>query len=153
MQKRKLQTGLLIKMNYISTFTITLLIVMALFHIYWVFGGKTGLDKALPTTLDGKRIINPNKFATFMVALILLGFAFVAYKLQFDNLQDGIYVYIGWFISAIFTLRSIGEFNAVGFFKKIKSTEFAKYDTRYFSPLCLYLGLFFGGFSYMACGN
>ncbi|MFA6196294.1 MAG: DUF3995 domain-containing protein [Sulfurimonas sp.] len=139
-------------MNYIAIFTIILLIVIALFHIYWVFGGKIGLDKALPTTLDGKKIINPNKFLTFMVAFVLLGFTFVTYKLQFDN-QQNYYGNFGWFISVIFTLRSIGEFNAVGFFKKIKSTEFAKYDTRYFSPLCLYLGLSFAGLSYVACGN
>lgn len=126
---------------------------MALFHLYWVLGGKIGLDKALPTTLDGKKIINPNKFLTFMVALVLTGFSLVAYKLQFENLQDDYFVYFGWFISAVFILRFIGEFNAVGIFKKIKSTEFAKYDTLYFSPLCLYLGLYFAGLSYRVCGN
>jgi hypothetical protein len=135
-------------MNFISIITSTLLVMMSGFHIYWLLGGRVGLNKAIPTTLDGKKIINPDKFATFMVALILLAFAFVAYKLQFDNVQHGIYVYCGWFISAIFILRSIGEFNTVGFFKKIKSTEFAKYDTRYFSPLCLFIGICFAILTY-----
>lgn len=135
-------------MNFIAIITSILLVVMSGFHIYWLLGGKLWLDKAIPTTLDGEKIINPSHFATFMVALILLGFAFVAYKLQFDNLQHGIYVYFGWLISVIFTLRSIGEFNTVGFFKKIKSTEFAKYDTHYFSPLCLFIGICFAILTY-----
>ncbi|RUM63417.1 MAG: hypothetical protein DSZ04_05455 [Sulfurimonas sp.] len=38
----------------------------------------------------------------------------------------------------IFFLRFIGNFNAVGLFKKIKSTTFAHYYTRYFMPLTLF---------------
>jgi hypothetical protein len=38
-------------------------------------------------------------------------------------------------------LRAIGDFNYVGFFKKIKHTKFGKNDTKYFSPLCLTIGV------------
>lgn len=140
-------------MNLITLITIAVLMIMSFFHIYWVFGGKLGLDKALPTTLDGRRLIDPSKFLTFMVALILTGFSFVAYMLHFMDVTDNMYIYSGWFVSAVFIVRSIGDFNTVGFFKKIRSTEFAKYDTRYFSPLCLYLGIYFALSAYSAVGN
>jgi hypothetical protein len=45
-----------------------------------------------------------------------------------------------WFIPSVFILRAIGEFNYVGFFKKIKHTEFAKADSKIFSPLSLGIG-------------
>jgi len=48
----------------------------------------------------------------------------------------------GWAIPAIFLLRALGDFRYVGFFKKVKTTPFAKADTKFFSPLCLMLGLF-----------
>lgn len=81
------------------------------------------------------------------MGIILVLFAYIAYALQFNdftiNENRNFYVYSGIFLSTIFTLRAIGEFNAVGFFKKIKDTEFAIYDTKYFSPLCLILGAIF----------
>lgn len=129
-------------MNFIAIVTIVLLIIMGLFHFYWAFGGKVGFDKALPTK-DGKRMINPGKLLTFIVSIFLFTFAFVAYLLRFNVLIEDHVVYVGWTLSVLFILRAIGEFNAVGFFKKIKSTEFAEYDTKYFSPLCVYLGVAF----------
>ncbi|MEM6843120.1 MAG: DUF3995 domain-containing protein [Bacteroidota bacterium] len=41
----------------------------------------------------------------------------------------------------IFILRALGEFNYVGFFKRVKNTEFARADSRIFSPLCLGIGV------------
>ena len=32
-----------------------------------------------------------------------------------------------------------GNFRLVGFFKKVRGTRFATLDTRYYSPLCLFL--------------
>lgn len=129
-------------MDLIAIVTITVLMIMGSFHLYWAFGGKVGLDKALPTK-DGKRLIDPGKTLTLFVGVILLGFSYVAYSLHFNEINTDYIVYIGWIISALFFIRAIGEFNAIGFFKKIRSTEFAKYDTRFFSPLCLYLGVVF----------
>ena len=133
-------------MSFVATITILALIIMGLFHFYWVFGGKVGLDKALPTK-DGIKLLNPSKALTFFVGVVLIVFAYIAYALQFYdftvNENQNFYLYSGIFLSTIFTLRAIGEFNAVGFFKKIKDTEFAIYDTRYFSPLCVILGVVF----------
>lgn len=126
-------------MNFLSIVTIVVLILIAILHFYWSFGGKIGLSVALPTK-DGKKLINPGKFLTFLVGIILMSFAYVTYILRFGDINS-LYIYFGWIISFIFILRAVGDFNAVGFFKKIKSTEFAIYDTRYFSPLSLYLGV------------
>lgn len=133
-------------MNIIVIITIIVLIIMGLFHFYWVIGGKIGLDKALPTK-DGKLLLNPGKILTTIVGIGLLGFGYIAYVLQFKDLTTmqyaNYYVNISWMLSAIFIIRAIGEFNAIGFFKKIKETQFAIYDTKYFSPLCLVLGVIF----------
>lgn len=138
-------------MNLIAIITILTLTVMGLFHFYWAIGGKVGLDKALPTK-DGVRLLNPSKTLTFFVGIVLLIFAYIAYGLQFYdftiNTNRNFYFYSGLFLSIIFTLRAIGEFNAIGFFKKIKNTEFAIYDTKYFSPLCLVLGIIFAILTY-----
>ncbi|MBK7465824.1 MAG: DUF3995 domain-containing protein [Saprospiraceae bacterium] len=45
------------------------------------------------------------------------------------------------FIAILFIVRAIGDFQYVGFFKKIKHSLFAEYDTNYFSPLCLIIGI------------
>ncbi len=129
-------------MDVIAILTVTLLGIAGVFHFYWAFGGKVGIDKAVPTK-DGVRLLNPGKALTFFVGVVLCGFAFVAYALHFSALQTDYLVVTGWGLSVLFILRAVGEFNAVGFFKKIKSTEFARYDTRYFSPLCLFLGVAF----------
>jgi len=42
---------------------------------------------------------------------------------------------------SIFLLRAIGDFNYVGFFKKIKDTNFGKMDSKYYSPLCLVIAI------------
>jgi hypothetical protein len=52
------------------------------------------------------------------------------------KIEDGIFI-----LAILFALRAMGDFHYVGFFKKVKSTPFALYDTKYFSPFCLYLSL------------
>lgn len=119
-------------------------IVIASIHFYWGFGGENGLDKALPTDKKGNRVLNPGKIETFIVGFGILLFAFY-YLLKIGlvriELPEWIINYSGWIISLIFILRAIGEFKYVGFFKKNKDTEFGKFDTKYYSPLCLIIGL------------
>jgi len=118
--------------------------VLACIHFNWVFGGKWGFEKALPTKENGERILNPKKLDSAIVGfgLILFGLVYLL-KSGLINFQipNWILLYGSWIISAIFILRAIGDFKYVGFFKKIKNTEFAKADSRIFSPLCLTIGL------------
>ncbi len=119
-----------------------IMMLFALIHLYWAFGGKFGLDKALPTNAEGNRLLNPSKFMTFVVGLILLGFSYVAYKLYTGD-ESPIIVYVGYGLSILFFLRVIGDFNLVGLFKKVKNTGFSKYDTWVYIPLCLFLSINF----------
>lgn len=139
-------------MIFITIFTVSILIVMGMFHFYWAFGGMLGLDKALPTK-NGTLLLNPSRVLTFFVGLLLIIFAYIAYSLEFHDfihiMHIDFYRYAGVFLSLMFTIRAIGEFNVVGFFKKVKNTEFATYDTKYFSPLCLLLGISFAILTYM----
>jgi len=140
-------------MNFIVLLSITTLTIAGVFHIYWALGGTVGLDKVIPTK-DAKALLSPGKLLTAAVGLLILCFAFLAYLLNFQSSNTMPYftevMYAGWFLSLIFLLRFIGDFNMLGFFKKIKSTTFANYDTKYFMPLTLFWSITFAFISYNA---
>lgn len=118
-------------------------LILSCVHIYWAFGGRWGFASAIPTTIDKKPIFTPGKFATLVVAFGLFFFVVITVShAEIFNYWIGYnYIKIGmWGIIIIFYLRAIGDFNQIGFFKKIKNTAFANNDTKYYSPLCLYLG-------------
>ncbi len=132
----------------ITTISILLFLIflsISLIHFYWAFGGKWGGDSVIPTKKDGNTILfNTGIFATLIVAFGLLGFGiFILTKsgLIIFQLPDLFDKYGLWVIATIFILRAIGELKYVGFFKKIKDTKFGKNDTKYFSPLCLLIGV------------
>ncbi len=121
-----------------------ILLILSGIHYSWVFGGTWGFAQSLPTNEEGKRVLNPRKIESAVVATGLLLFAFFFFiKSGLTNfyVPNWIANYFGWVISSIFTLRAIGDFKYVGFFKKIKDTEFGKKDTQLFSPLCLGMGV------------
>jgi hypothetical protein len=82
--------------------------------------------------------------ATVVVAFAFLGFAIV-YLNQINlfsiKLPQIIEHYGTWVLCFIFIIRAIGEFKYIGFFKTIKNSKFAELDTKFYSPLCLYLGI------------
>jgi hypothetical protein len=119
-----------------------ILILSALIHFYWAVGGKFGLDYALPTDEKGNRLLNPSTFMTYVVGFVLLGFAYISYRLYACD-ESVMIVYAGYGLSILFFLRSVGDFNMVGLFKKVKNTAFAKYDTWVYVPLCLFISINF----------
>jgi hypothetical protein len=125
--------------------TILILIFLSLcgIHIYWAFGGKWGMDAVVPTKVNQQKVINPGLISTLLVAVGLFFFAVVVFLNAFkpDFAPDIIHNYGLWVIASIFTLRAIGEFNYVGFFKRHRDTKFGRNDTRYYSPLCLLIGV------------
>ena len=129
--------------KYLSFILVLTYFVIALIHFYWLFGEKW-IDKALPADENGKIVLNPGKFETVIVTFGLLLFAFY-YLLKMElfemEIPKLIAEYSGWIISLIFIVRAIGDFKYVGFFKRIKKTEFAKLDTRYFTFISLIIGL------------
>lgn len=113
-------------------------------HFYWAFGGKWGYQAVLPSQKDGTPTLQPNTFATIMVAIFLLSFAFISsanWGLYTWVDRDMIY-YCHLLLALLFTWRAIGDFKMIGFTKKIKGTPFAENDTKIYSPLCLIIGLF-----------
>jgi hypothetical protein len=116
-------------------------------HVFWAFGGSWGVNSALPTIDDSKSpVIRPRTLGTFFIGFLCF-FASVLLFVQID-----LFAVIKssplskWLCIAggiVFLLRAIGEGKYVGFFKKIKHTRFAKQDTAFYSPLCVWISLIF----------
>ena len=116
-------------------------------HFYWVFGGKWGMDSALPANEDSIQVLKPKPTASIIVGVGLLLFAvFYLVKMNIVSIDapNWLFLYAGWVVPLIFALRVIGDFKYVGLFKQIKSTKFARADNKYFIPLCAFLAI--GGF-------
>ncbi len=120
-------------------------LLISLLHVYWAFGGKWAMNAVIPTkTGSQEKMFQPGIMATLIVAIGLLLFAMLMlanldWFNQFINKK-----YIGYatiVIASIFLLRAIGDFKYAGFFKRIKDTDFARNDTRIYSPLCLILSV------------
>lgn len=117
--------------------------LIALLHYYWAFGGTYGIHAAIPVK-DGAPAFTPGKVLTFMVACLVAGLAVLAIQLVHPwPFAEAYAPYIGYFVSIVFIVRAIGDFKHVGLFKKVYNSPFSTLDTRYFSPLCLFLGVAF----------
>ena len=118
--------------------------VLAFIHFNWVFGGKWGFDKVIPSDIHGNKIFAPKTVESLAVGIVLLlmGVFYLTYskKSTFKILNKFNNIAL-WIIPIIFLLRAIGDFKYVGFFKQIKGTEFANLDTMVFSPLCLFISV------------
>ncbi|MED1781977.1 DUF3995 domain-containing protein [Brevibacillus fortis] len=123
------------------------LAIVSLLHVYWALGGKWGTDSVIPTTANhSRRTFSPRRGGTIIVACLLFC-AFYILLAQSGYLSPIIAPFlIRWgcmLCAAVFILRAVGDFNYIGFFKKVKNTKFARQDTVLFSPLCLWLGISF----------
>lgn len=117
---------------------------LSMIHFYWGLGGAWGTEAVLPTRNDQKKAMSPGMVECFVVALGLLGFGlFVLIRagVLFFALPAWMLAYGLWIIAFIFTLRAIGDFKYVGFFKKVTQSKFARNDTKFYSPLCLAIGI------------
>lgn len=116
---------------------------LSLLHIYWAFGGRLAGLAAVPS-IAGKPTFTPSVAATLMVAGALLAAMLIIIG-QLGYLGEAIPKWIfRWAtvgIGAVFLLRAIGEFKLVGFFKQIRDSDFAYWDTWLFSPLCLFIAV------------
>ena len=126
-------------------------VLLGLLHFYWAAGGKAGVHKVIPT-IDGKPSIEPGKIIIALVGAALVGIGAVSYLLGFVKLDEFPYgkyiVYAGWLLSVVFVARAVGDFKLVGFFKKHKTSGFAEYDTKYYSPFFLLVSASFVVLSY-----
>lgn len=117
---------------------------IAVLHFYWGVGGRWAIDSVAPTNAKGEKVLRTTPASCFVVCAGLLFFASF-YFIQVIKIElplpDSLFTAVGWIIPGIFLLRSIGDFNYVGFTKKIKDTTFGRLDTTYFAPLCLLIAV------------
>lgn len=128
----------------LSILNTNIFMFLAMLHVFWAVGGEWGSEKAVPKDINGRRVINPSRFTTFLVGVGLLGFAFVNVcfigVLEL-NVAIKYQRYMMYAISVIFFLRFIGDLKYVGIFKKYRQTAFASKDTVIYSPLSLFLAV------------
>jgi Protein of unknown function (DUF3995) len=125
---------------------ILIFLFLAGVHFYWGLGGKWGLDAALPKTVNNENTMNPGIFGCFIVGFALLSVAvFVLIKVNFLEISIPYFIlkYGQYFLATVFIIRAIGDFKYAGFSKKTQNTAFAINDTKYYSPLCLLIGIMF----------
>lgn len=129
-------------MILLLVFQCSIFLLLGGIHFYWAFGGTWGLQKALPQVPNVEKKFNVQWYHSAIVGFILLiiGVYYGSYLFIPNTIPTEIYKWLGWCIGLLFILRSIGDFNYVGFFKKVKTTTFAKYDSKLYSPLCLLIG-------------
>lgn len=118
--------------------------LLSVLHISWAFGRTWGFEESIPTTEEGEKVLSPSRKDSAIVGVGLLLFA-IFYRIKVGiipiDLPSWALSVAGWVIPAIFLFRAMGDFKYIGFFKRVKETDFATNDTKYYSPLCLVLGL------------
>lgn len=127
----------------LSIINVIILTIISAIHFYWAFGGRWATDRVFPEIKTTKPI-KPSIAATVLVAIIFLGFAGVYLnKIQVINMPFSAFInqYGVLILAIVFIVRAIGEFKYVGFFKTVKDSKFAEMDTKFYSPLCLLLGI------------
>lgn len=124
---------------------------LGIIHFNWAIGGQFGFTQSLPTKESGERVLNPRKIDSALVGLGLTVFG-LFYLLKSDifdiSLSQRIMNYGSLIIPILFLLRAIGDFKYVGFFKRVKNTNFGKLDAKFFSPFCLIISII-GFFIYL----
>jgi hypothetical protein len=117
--------------------------IQGLLHLYWAAGGRLASGVTVPV-VGGRRTFNPSPTGTVLVAVAFLIAIFIILG-RIGKLGDAIpgWVFrLGTFgIFVIFFLRAVGELKLVGFFKRVRDTPFAYWDTWLFSPLCLVIAV------------
>lgn len=120
------------------------MLLVALLHFYWSFGGRKWSNAVIPTKQGAEKAFMPGPIMTFSVALIFLSVA-VYFFLLANIFPFSIPSYFSgwatWVIAGGFILRAMGDFRYFGLFKTIRNTTFAKMDSRYYTPLVFVLGI------------
>jgi len=107
-----------------------ILSLLCLLHLYWALGGRWALDKVNPI-VDGKPLLKLSSLACFGASI---SFA-IAAAVPLVRMDASLRKWLLIAMAAAFAARAVGDFRHTGFFKSIKGTEFAYWDTRLYSPL------------------
>jgi Protein of unknown function (DUF3995) len=137
-------------MQHGVVFAIPLVVVLSgisILHAYWALGGRWGSAFTVPT-VNGRRMFDPTPAATFLVALAF-GIAVIMVMGKAGWIRTGPLTWVFdasiWGLSLVFLLRAIGNLRSFGFFKTVKGTPFAQWDTWLYSPLCVLMAMLAAG--------
>ena len=118
------------------------------FHAHWAVGGTLGYSVSLPQRADGTPVMAHRlpwwrpaaggvTLCLLALALLLLAEAgHLRLPLPPEFVESALLV-----IGIAFVCRALVPNDYVGFFKTMRSTRWARYDTRLYSALFLLLGL------------
>ncbi|WP_038163804.1 DUF3995 domain-containing protein [Verrucomicrobium sp. BvORR106] len=115
------------------------LLVITGLHVYWALGGRWGGEAALPRKADGTLLFKPGVAGCFVVALGLAataGVCAVRFTLRLPPVGLSVATWTFWVMTAVFALRVLGDFQYVGLFRKVRTTDFAAMDAKVYTPLC-----------------
>lgn len=117
----------------------TVLFVLSSLHVRWALGGRGVPARVLPQRPGKGPVQRPTTGVTLLVAVALgaAGFAVAGFLVVGGPLLR--IAVLG--LALVFSARAVGDFTFVGLFKRIRGTEFARYDAALYTPLCLLLGL------------
>jgi hypothetical protein len=118
------------------------------FHLLWALGGRLGLSVSLPQRRDGLPVMNDRMrwwrpaAGAVAVALILLAALALAAEGHLGLPLPAFVVRAALgLVGAAFVLRAFVPTPWTGFFKRIRTTRWARYDSWLYSPLFLLLGV------------
>jgi len=120
----------------------------AAFHLHWALGGRLGYTVSLPQRPDGTPVMAhrlpwwrpaAGAVALGLVALALLLLAHGGHLPL--PLPPGLARAALLATGGAFVARALVPNRYVGFFRSLRGTRWARYDTRLYSPLFLLLGL------------
>jgi len=120
-----------------------ILTMAAVLHLYWAFGGNAGQSISAPE-LSGRAVFHVPRYSNAIVALGLVVAALIL-AARSGALGSAVRIPATAVASRLlaigFSLRALGEFHYLGFFKSIRGTPFAYYDTWFYSPLFVCLAV------------
>jgi hypothetical protein len=121
-----------------------------IFHLNWALGGRLGFSVSLPQQADDAPVMNHRigwwRPAAGAVAAVLIALGALALgaegHLTLPLAPPAARAVLG-VAGTAFVLRAVLPTRWTGFFKRIRSTRWARYDTWLYSPLILLLGAAF----------
>lgn len=134
---------------FVAILLVLIFIGLSGLHWYWVIGGAGDLSGFVPE-IGGRPAFEPGRLATATVAvLLLLAAAICASQAELLGVPRFAFARMGVLVLLVlFALRAVGEFNLVGFFKRVRDTQFGRRDTWLYSPVCLALSVLCGALLY-----
>lgn len=117
----------------------SILFVLSAIHAYWALGGKRGIRAAIPE-VNGRPAFSVTTLAAFAVMFLLLlagAIMLGSVGLYGDVEPEFLYNWTPWILFVMFLIRSVGDFQLAGIFKKVRYTYFAWWDNFVIIPTCL----------------